>query len=133
MVGITDEVCQVESRNLIATSQKQTLSVNKPTFISSSATYHPSCWYTIGIEEYKWVNEKSKIKLIFEDVTSTAEITLFTGTGLENITDYIQTNGTVTVGAPYYFDVENPPFIVLGHKKSSSPGSFNLTYEVIGT
>jgi len=69
---------------------------------------------------------------VFNEITSTAEINLFTGNDLTNITDFIETNGTVALGAPYYFDLANPPFIALGHKSNSVPGSFTITYQVIG-
>jgi len=109
------------------------LTLDKPTFTSKSENNHPSCWYTVNVEEYKWINENSKIKLTFHEITSTAEVTLFTGNGLTNITDYIDSNNTIALGAPFYFDLTNPPFIVIGHKTKSIPGSLSFSYEVIGT
>lgn len=52
---MTDELCGVTSRNLVATDTKQTVTVDSLTIaLRRLDTVWESCYYQIGVEADKW-------------------------------------------------------------------------------
>ena len=131
---MTASLCGVTSRTLTAKAELARLDVKALVTVTRSLdTIWEACYYYITVDPSDNWRDNSYI-YIYLNTATTATMNVYAGTDRRNATMVIQTNTTLTLGAPVRVKITDGAIVVLkviGPK--SSAGSASFSYKVVGT
>lgn len=133
--GMTAEKCGVQSRELpYATDSLQRGYIESLVYSTRKIKddYYESCWYQVPVEPDKW--KDGSVLEIFLDAETTAEMYVYAGTDRRNVTTVVDSNQTLTLGAPVRIPVSYGGAIVVLQvdRTANSAGNAGFSYQIDG-
>lgn len=129
--GMTPEICGTTTYDLKATPDKNVLQASKIVIQERVSAEYEACHWIISVEDYTYRDDTNAyIELRFETIDN-ADVYLYTGTGRNNATTYIENNSTAQLGAPFRAPISSKLIVVASTSANSiNAGNVAFTYQL---
>lgn len=92
---------------------------------------YEACYWIIGVEEYKYRDDTNAYIEVSLEKFENVEVHIYDGTGIGNATEFIQSNATAVVGAPYRAPISTNLILVASTAPQGKVGSLSFSYQLL--
>ena len=129
--GMTPAICNSTTYELTATSDKNFKYADKFVIQERDAVDYEACHWIISVEENKYRDDtRAFIELRFETLDN-AEVHIYSGTGRNNATEFIEGNYTAPLGAPFRLPISEKMIVVAMTAHNGGAGNIAFSYQLL--